>query len=152
MAAGKFMVYTSGIRYIMQGQLDLDSASVYAFPVHRGYTPGTSSHSVLSQCSSNQASAGGSAVAQRTAGTLTVTQSGNVAIKYSIASISGFSAAGSTFNMKYMVLYASASVGGNDNLLIGFVDTDTGSTTGVEGVQVNITVPSGGLFKVNTNQ
>jgi hypothetical protein len=151
MAVGRFMTYLSAVRYMAEGLLDLDTAQVNAMPLHSGYGPGTASHSALSQIANFQASAGGVAVAIRALAAQTVTQSGNVAVKFTSSNISGFSAGGSVFNVKYIALFASASAGNTNNPLVGFYDTDTASTTGISSVQLNVNVPAGGWFKIDTN-
>jgi hypothetical protein len=153
MAAGKFFMYNSALRYVLQGQLDLDTGPIWLAAVQSGYTPDTAGHSILSQvCPTYQATANSALVPFKQCTGLTVTSSGVVAIKYDIADINGISAGGYSTKMKYGVFFASASAGGLDNLLLGFVNMDTGGTTGVEGVQINLVINSAGLFKINTNQ
>lgn len=153
MAAGKFFTFTTALKHILQGNIDLDSDTIKAMPLHSGYTPSTASHSALGQISGFQATASGSVVAALTLNGTNVTGSGAVAVKFDADDLAGFSAGGDTFACKYVALYAeSASAGGTDNLLIGFFDTDTGASTGVEGSQINVTWNSGGIFKVDGNQ
>lgn len=152
MAAGKFMLYTTALKYILQGNIDLDTANIYAMPLHSGYTPGTASHSALAQISGFQCSASATVVNGIQLSGVNVTGSGAVSVKFDAADIAGFSADGDTFQCKYVALWASASVGGVDNLLIGFFDTNTGAATGVEGTQVNVTWAAGGIFKADGNQ
>lgn len=153
MAAGKFMVYTTGMKHILQNNIDLDTDTIVAMPLHSGYTPSTASHSALAQITNFQSTASSTIVNAITLTSVAVTGSGDVTLKFDAADLAGFSSDGDTFQVKYVALYAqSASAGGQDNLLIGFFDTDTGQTTGVEGTQVNVTWAAGGIFKVNTNQ
>ncbi len=153
MAASNFFVYNTAVKYIMEGHIDLDSATIVAYPLHSGYTPSTASHSALGQITANQATASGTIVNQITLTSLNVTGSGAVANKFDTADISGFSSDGDTMQIKYVALVAqSSSAGGIDNLLLGWFDTDTSNSTGVEATQLNVTVPSGGWFKANSNQ
>lgn len=153
MAAGKFFLYTTALKYMLQGNIDLDNDTLVAVPLHRGYTPSTASHSALAQITNFQASASSTIVNSIALSGTKVTGSGAVAVKFDADDIAGFSAGGDTFDVKYVAIYAqSASGGSGDNLLIGFFDTNTGVTTGVEGTQVNVTWAAGGIFKVNGNQ
>lgn len=153
MAAGKFTVFTTALKYILQGNIDLDTDTLKAIPLHSGYTPGTASHSALAQIVAFQATASGTIVNAITLSSVNITGSGAVSVKFDAADIAGFSSDGDTFQCKYVALYSQSSSGGaGDNLLIGFFDTDTSSSTGVEGTQVNVTWNSGGIFKVNGNQ
>lgn len=151
MASSKFWLYTSAAKYIAQGNIDLVAGTILAIPLHRGYTPGTASHSALAQIVAFQSTASATII-NALACALTVTASGDHTVKVDAADLAGFSAGGDTFGTKYVALYAqSASGGSGDNLLIGFFDTAVGVTTGVEGTQVNVTWPAGGAFKFNVN-
>lgn len=152
MAAGKFMLYTTALKYILQGQIDLDTNTIKAYPLHSGYSPSTASHSAIAQIANFQATASGTVINAMTLSGVKVTGSGAVAVKFDANDLAGFSAGGDTFKCKYVALVASASAGGVDNLLIGFFDTETGAATGVEGTQLNVTWNAGGIFKVNGNQ
>jgi len=153
MAAGKFFLYTTALKYILTNNIDLEGGTIVAYPLHSGYTPGTASHSALHQITDYQCTASGTIVNQITMSALNLTGSGAVAIKFDAADIAGFSSDGDTFQCKYVALVAqSASAGGVDNLLVGWFDTDTASSTGVEGTQVNVTWAAGGITKFNGNQ
>jgi len=153
MAAGKFFLNTTAIKYIFAQKIDLEGGTIVAYPLHSGYTPSTASHSALGQITNFQCTASGTIVNQITLSSTNITGSGAVAIKFDAADIAGFSSDGDTFQCKYVALVAqSASSGaGIDNLLIGWFDTDTAASTGVEGTQVNCTWAAGGIFKVNGN-
>jgi len=153
MAAGKFILYTPAIRNILEGLINLNSDTIIAIPLHAGYTPSTASHSALAQIANFQASASGSIVSAVTLSTINITGSGAVSVKFDAGDIAGISAGGDTFQCKYIALYSqSSSRAGSDNLLIGFFDTDTAASTGVEGTQLNVTWAAGGIFKANGNQ
>lgn len=153
MAAGKFFVYTTAIRNMLEGNISLASSTIKAIPLHSGYTPSTASHSALAQIAGFQSTASGTVINAITLSSMNVTGSGAVSVKFDAADVSGFSAGGDTFKCKYVALYAeSASRGGVDNLLLGWFDTDTAASTGVEGTQLNVVWAAGGIFKVNGNQ
>jgi len=153
MPASKFFLFSSAMKYIMQGNIDLENDTIKAIPLHAGYTPGTASHSALGQLTDFQSTASNTVVNALSLSGVNVTSSGIVATKFDADDLAGFSSDGDTFACKYVALYAeSASGGTGDNLLIGFFDTDTGATTGVEGTQVNVTWNASGIFKVNINQ
>jgi len=153
MAASKFFVYTTGMKHILQNNIDLDTDTIIAMPLHSGYTPSTASDSALAQIINFQSTASNTVVNAITLTSVVITGSGDVAIKFDADDLLGFSSDGDTFQVKYIALYAeSASAAGADNLLIGFFDADDAASTGVEGTQVNITWDAGGIFKVNTNQ
>lgn len=152
MAAGKFVVLKTGYKNIREGNINELTDTIKAICVHRGHTPSTASDSALSDIINFQSTASGTVVNALTLSGKAITASGADAIKFDANDLAGFSSGGDTFDTKYIYLYAeSASVGGVDNLLIGFMDTNTGVTTGVEGTQVNVTWPSGGIYKSTVN-
>jgi len=152
MAAGKFHLYTAGLKHLLQRTIDFENSTIHAYPLHHGYTIGTASHSALAQITDFQASASSTIVNAIACSGMTITASGENTMKYDLADIAGFSSDGDTILVKYVALVdMSASSAGSDKLLIGVFDTDTASTSGVEGTQVNITWPSGGAFKANSN-
>lgn len=153
MASSKFFLYTTALKYILQGNINLGSGTFDAYPLHSGYTPSTASHSALAQISGFRSTASGTVVNSIALTSINITGSGAVTVKVDAADIAGFSSDGDTFQCKYVAVVArSASGGAGDNLLVGFYDTDTAASTGVEGTQLNVTWPSGGIFKVNGNQ
>jgi hypothetical protein len=149
MAAGKFFIYTSALKYFANGTINLDSDAIQAVPLHSGYTPGTASHSAYSQISNFIATASATVVNSITLSDSRVTGSGAVSVKFDSDDISGFSAGGDTFQCKYVALVHNTATAAAQ--LIGWFDTDTAASTGVEGTQVNVTVPAGGWFKFNGN-
>ena len=152
MAASNFIIYNKAIVKIATGIINLSSSPIWAVSLHSGYTPSTNSHSTYAQIVQHISSAGGVSVPQPALGSKTCTNSGGVATKFDSADINGFTRGGSLFISKYVALYApSASGGGNDNPLLGWLDLNTSSATGVEASQINLTVPAGGWFKINTN-
>lgn len=152
MAAGKFFFYTTGFLHVCKGNIGLATHTLNGVLLHSGYTPSTASHSTLAQLASFRATASGSVVAELAVGNFTITGSGGTTVKFDMDNVEGYSQGGDTFKAKYYAIYAaSASDGGNDNLLVGFVDLDTASTTGVEGTQLNLTVNANGLHKINVN-
>lgn len=153
MAAGKFFFYTTAVKYILQGAIDLDTVTIDAYLLQSGYTPGTASHSALAQITSGRATSSGSVVNSLALSGTKITGSGAGQVIFDAADISGFSAGGSTMKAKYVALVArSASSGGVDNLLIGFMDLETTATTGLEGTQINITWNAGGIAEIYVNQ
>lgn len=149
MAAGKFFVYTTAIKFFNNGTINLDGDQIVAVPLHSGYTPGTASHSAYSQISNFIATASATIINSIVLSDSLVTGSGAVSVKFDSDDISGFSAGGDTFQVKYVALVHNTATAAAQ--LIGFFDTDTGASTGVEGTQVNVTVPAGGWFKFNGN-
>lgn len=147
MAAGRFIVYTTAMKHMLTGDIALDTQTIMAYPLHSGYTPGTASHSSLAQISAFQCTASGTVVNAIALSNPGVTGYGALSVKFDAADLNGFSAGGDTFQCKYVALVAqSASYGGVDNLLIGFVDVETTASTGVEGTQLNVTWGAGGIF------
>lgn len=152
MAASKFFLYTSGLKYLLQRNIDWEGGTIVAYPLNYNYTPSTASHSALAQIVGDQSTASATIVNQITCSGMSITASGENTIKYDLDDLAGFSSDGDTIEVKYVALVAqSASAGGVDNLLLGWIDTDTAETTGVAGTQVNITWPAGGAFKANGN-
>lgn len=153
MAAGKFFFYDRWIQYTHSGEFSFISNQIEAMPLHSGYTPGTHSHSVFAQVSGFRATASGTVVNAIALSSKEVTQSSNGTIKLDADNLAGFSAGGDTFKAKYIVFYAggSASMDSIDQPLMGFFDTDTGASTGIESTQLNVTFASGGIGKVDIN-
>ena len=152
MAAGKFMVYNTGFKHVLEGSIDLDTNTIIAMPLHSGYTPSTASHSALAQISDYQSTASATVVNAIALTSVAITGSGASTIKFDAADLAGFSSDGDTFQVKYVALYAqSGSASQATDKLLGFFDTDSAASTGVEGTQVNVTWAAGGIFKVNTN-
>lgn len=154
MAASKFFVYTSALKYMNSakhaaGQINLDADTIWAVPLHYGYTPSTGSHSAYSQISNFRATASATVVNAIQLSDNRITGSGAVSVKYDSDDISGFSAGGDTFHCKYVVHVHGTPTAAA--AIIGWIDTETGVTTGVEGTQVNVTVPAGGWHKFNGN-
>lgn len=153
MAAGNFILYASAVKHIFQGSINLNTVTVDAYLLQSGYTPGTASHSALAQLTSGRATSSGSVVNSLALSGTKVTSSGAAQLIFDANDISGFSAGGSTMKAKYIALVArSASAAGADNLVIGIMDLETTATTGLEGTQINITWPTGGIFEVRINQ
>jgi len=152
MAASKFFLYTAGLKHLLSRTIDFENSTIHAYPLHSGYTPGTASHSALAQITAFQASASSTIVNAIVCSGMTITASGVNTVKYDMDDISGFSSDGDSMKIKYVALVdMSSSSAGNDKLLLGWFDTSTAESTGVEGTQVNITWPSGGVFKANGN-
>ena len=153
MAAGSFVVFTTAMKHILNDKIALSADTIVALPLHSGYSPSTASHSALAQISSYQATASGSVVASLDLSGVTITASGGTAVKVDASDLAGFSAGGDTYQCKYIALYAQSASdgGGNDNLLIGYFDTDTAASTGIEGTQINVNWSTYGIFKFNVN-
>jgi len=156
MAAGKFTWYTSALKYMMMGRIDLQGGTIVAIPLHDNYSPSTASHSALAQLTAFQATASATIVNTIALSSLVVTQSGVETVKFDAADIAGFSSDGSTIgSFKYLALYAqsASSGGGIDNLLVGFLDMDTSSASASAGnsTQVNVTWNASGIGKLRGN-
>lgn len=152
MAAGKFFLYNTALKHILEGNILLDSDTIVAYPLHAGYTPSTASHSTLAQITAYQATASGTIVNALTLSGTKLTGSGAQQVVFDANDLAGFSADGDTFECKYVALVAqSASSGGQDNLLVGFFDTNDGGSA-VEGTQLNVTWNSAGICNFNSNQ
>jgi len=149
MASSKFFIYTAALKYFNNGTINLDADQIVAFPLHSGYTPSTGSHSAFAQISDFQATASATVVNAIVLSDNRITGSGAVSVKFDSDDISGFSAGGDTFQCKYVALVHNTGTAAAQ--IIGYFDTDTAAATGVEGTQVNVTVPAGGWFKFNGN-
>lgn len=149
MAASRFFVYTTALKFFNNGSINLDADVIWAVPLHSGYTPSTASHSAYGQISNFRATASATVVNMIQLSDARITGSGAVSMKFDSDDISGFSAGGDTFQCKYVALvHLTATAAAR---LIGYFNTDTAASTGVEGTQVNVTVPAGGWFKFNGN-
>jgi hypothetical protein len=148
MAASKFWFYDAWGKYEASGDVSfMNAAGVTAVLLKSSYTPGTSTHSVAAQVTNHQATSSGSIVNSLTLAGKHISTSGTNVIKYIASDIDAFSAGGSEIKAKYLALYANGTLGGVLDPVIGFLDLNTGSTTGVEASQIKITWPSGGIAK-----
>ena len=148
MAAGKFFFYDIWGQKEASGDISfMISGGINAAVLKSSYTPGTHSHSLFSQISSHQATASGSIVNALALSGRHISISGIGNVKYVASNISGFSAGGATFKAKYLALYGASS-----SILMGFLDLDTGATTGVEVSQLDINWNSQGIAKNKLNQ
>ena len=153
MAAGKFFFFDTWGKHEASGNMSfMQAAGIQTVLLHKNYTPGTSTHSAFAQVSAFRATSSGSVVNVITLAGRHISTSGTNVIKYIANDIDGFSAGGSDIKAKYLALYHNESIAGVANPLVGFVDLDTGSTTGVEASQIKITWPSGGIAKKLINQ
>lgn len=149
MASSKFFVYNTAVKKFNDGSIQLNAGTIWAVPLHSGYTPSTASHSAYGNISNFRATASATVINIIQLANNIVTGSGATTNKFDSDNISGFSAGGDTFKCKYVaLLYNTATAAAP---IIGWYDTDTAASTGVEGTQVNVTVPAGGWFKFNSN-
>jgi len=156
MAASKFFTYNTAVKHILNENIKLASGSLRAVLLKDTYTPSTASDSALAQISAHQATASATVVNEIALSSITITGSGVETVKLTAANISGFSSDGSTIvSAKYVAVYdKSSSAAGVDNLLLGYVNLDSSGASASAGntTQVNVTWPSGGLFKWRSNQ
>lgn len=154
MAASKFFTYNSALKHIINGNIKLYSHTLKGMLLRDSYSPSTASHSSLAQVSAFQATATGSLVPVVTLGGINITGSGSEIVKID-ANDMNFTQNGETIvSAKYLALYAeSASSGGVDNLLWGFVNLDSASASASLGnsTQVNINWNSLGIVKFRSN-
>lgn len=154
MAASKFFTYNTAMKHILNGNIKLYSHTIKGMLLRDSYSPSTASHSSLAQISAYQATATGSLVPTVTLTNINITGSGVEIVKID-ADDMNFTQNGETIvSAKYLALYAqSASSGGIDNLLWGFVNLDAASASASLGnsTQVNISWNSLGIVKYKTN-
>jgi hypothetical protein len=152
MAAGKFHWYTTVMKYIATGAIDLEGDAVWAYLLHDGYSPSTASHSAYSDISADIATASATIVNGIALSAKVVTGSGATTVKWDAADIDGFSSDGSTIgSAKYLALVHQTGTAAAR--LIGFIDlnTDSADASVGESTQINITWPSGGIGKLDSN-
>lgn len=156
MAAGKFMFYDTWGKYEASGNINfMVSTGIRAALLKNSYTPGTHSHSVYAQISGHLATSSGSVINHLALAGRRISLSGNGNVKYLANNLSGFSAGGSSFKAKYLALFAGGSASLNSGIerpLMGFLDLETGASTGVEVTQLDVTWASGGIAKGKLNQ
>lgn len=147
--AGKMFLYTPGVRYIQEEYIGLRTGDIKAVLTTKGYSPGTASHSALAQI--EQATASSTVVNAISLANKYLTISGQTVVVFKSDNISGFSAGGDQIpSIKYMVFYASGSfAAGVVNPLLSFADL---SATSATNVQVDVNMPTGGWFKIKSNE
>jgi hypothetical protein len=153
MAAGKFTWYTRGLYNFLNGNINLLSDPITAYPVGDGYTPKTASHSLWGQVSQFQTSASSSFVAGITLTNIELSQSNTTTIKFLADNLDAFSQGGDTMvSFKYLVIVDDSASGGVA-ALIGFIDMDTsaGDASVGQSTQVSVTWPAAGIGKLVGN-
>lgn len=142
MAAGSFVFYQHAVHDMMRGLLDLQSMTLAISLVSQGYTPNAKSHSVYSaDVSANVITSSG--YADRTLASTTVAMTSGSYVTWDAADITLSAAA--TMKAKYAVVYR---VSGGQRL-VGYFDTETTQTTGVEVTQLVTQWNALGIAQVN---
>jgi hypothetical protein len=142
MAAGSFVFYQHAILDMMRGALDLQSMTLAISLISQGYTPNAKSHSVYSaDVSANVITSSG--YADRTLGGTTVAMTSGSYVTWDANDITLSAAA--TMKAKWAVVYR---VSGGQRL-VGYFDTETTQTTGVEVTQLVTQWNALGIAQVN---
>lgn len=142
MAAGSVIFYQHAIEDMMNGNLDLASATLVVALVSHGYTPNAKSHSVYSaDISANVITSSG--YTDRTLASKTVAKTSGSYVTWDAADITLSAAA--TMKAKYAVVYK----GSGNQRAICYFDTETTQTTGVEVTQLVIQWNALGIMQIN---
>jgi len=146
MAAGTVTLYGAAKENIAKALIDLDTDSFVVALLGSGYTPSVNSDDTWSDISANEISgtgytAGGAALAG-----VTVTRSGGT-VTFDANDVSWTS---STITAKYAVIAkkAGASLAGTD-LLLAYVELETGSTVSTTNGTLAITWNASGIFTLS---
>lgn len=146
MAAGTVTLYGAAKENIAKALIDLDTDSFVVALLGSGYTPSVNSDDTWSDISANEISgtgytAGGSALAG-----VTVTRSGGT-VTFDANDVSWTS---STLTAKYAVIAkkAGGSLAGTD-LLLAYVELETGSTVSTTNGTLAITWNASGIFTLS---
>ena len=140
MAAGNFVLYQHGIQSIMRGDVDLQSTTLVCAFVSAGYTPSQASHSAWSQISTYELTTTGYAGKILAGGSVDLQSNSHVRFDASDTTLS----ATNLMTAKYAVLRAQTS-----GVPIGYVDLDTGSSSGIDATQITVQWNALGIFRAN---
>lgn len=140
MAAGSVVLYDHAKEFMLDGTIDLDGHTFAAALVSAGYSPSLASDSVWSDISSFETSASG--YAEQNLTNVTWSRVGSNTVRFDADDIT-FSASG-TMNAKRVILRDE-----NNGKLLGYFDTETTETSGVDATQITITWPSSGIFELS---
>jgi len=142
MAAGSVVFYQHALEDMARGLLDLQSMTLVVSLVSQGYTPNAKSHSVYSaDVSAHVITSSG--YADRTLAGTTVAMTSGSYVTWDANDITLSAAA--TMKAKYAVVYRAS---GNQRL-VGYFDTETTQTTGVEVTQLVTQWNALGIAQVN---
>ncbi len=143
MSVGTFTLYNSAREGLGDGTLDLDTHTIKCGFISAGYTP-ADSHSLWSQVSTSEISASGYTTGGMTL-TVDYTATGSTKVK---CTASQFTVSGTGMKkIKYGVIYDTGSTPANR--LIGYWDTETTSTTGIEATTITVSFPNNTIFQAS---
>jgi len=143
MAAGSFIFYMSAIERIFAQNLDLRSKTLMVTLTSAGaYTPNAKSHSAYSTNVEPHISTAASFAPKKiTSSSVFIASGSYVTWDMEDATIS----AGATIKSKYAVVYCEA----DPQWLVGYFDTETTQTTGVEVTQLVVQWNTLGVAQIN---
>lgn len=140
MAAGTFVFFDHGIENLGRANLDLASATVMCAFVSAGYTPSRASHSAwTADVSTYECTQSG--YAAEALASVEFSRIGSNALRWDAADV--VISASATMDIKYVVLYAQTS-----GALIGYFDTNSGTTAGVDATQLTVQWNANGIAQL----
>lgn len=139
MAAGTFVFFDHGIEHLARGDLDLASVTVVCAFVSAGYTPSRESHSVWTDLSTYECAQSGYAAEALTS--VEISRIGSNAVRWDAADV--VISASATMDIKYVVLYEQTN-----GYLIGYFDTNSGTTAGVDATQLTVQWNANGIAQL----
>lgn len=143
MAAGTFVVYDSAKLKLGGADIDLDSATFQAVMLDFSYSYNANHSSFSGQIVSfevSDASSSGSLI--KTLTNVNWTLSAANSLKFDADDI--VFTASAAVKAKYVLIK-------NNNVPVCIMNTDTGTTTGVEATTITVQLPADGFFKVSQN-
>ena len=140
MAAGNFILYQHGIQAILRGDIDHQSTTLTVALVSAGYTPSQASHSAWTQVSTYEVTTTGYAARNIAGGAVDLQSNSHVRFDANDITLS----ATDVMTAKYAVLRAQGS-----GVPIGYVDLDTGSSSGVDATQITVQWNANGIYRIN---
>lgn len=140
MAAGNFILYNHAILDLGRGNIDWQSTTLTVALVSAGYTPSQASHSAWSQISTYELTTTGYAAKNVASPAADLQSASHVRFDAADTTLS----ATNLMTAKYAVVRAQAS-----GMPIGYVDLDTGNSSGVDATQITLQWNANGLFRIN---
>ena len=150
MAAGNVIVYDVFKQYLMDGTVTLGTNTIKVALLTATYTPNLATHKLFGDVSNelttaNGYTAGGAALA---GGTVNFDASANTTT-FTATATTWTASGGNIGPFTYAVLYASGTLNGHVNPLIGYCKLDPSSLTIIDGNSLTVTWSASGILSIS---
>lgn len=147
MAAGTFTVYGAAVEAIAEARMDLDGGTFVA-TLHTGsYTPSSNVDDTWSDVSATEFSTGGNYTAGGQALSSVTTNRSGATVTFDAADLTWSNVTLSAAKYLIVTLRAGGSLVGGD-LLLGYVELESGGTVSPSAAALTVTWNASGLFTI----